>query len=124
MSNATAMNPLDNYLNMVQISVLRAAIDRIIPPDDFPGGWDAGVGKFFAQLLTTETQHLLAYQRGLNRIRAEVVWLRASGAENVRSNAAGLYLSGGQHQTRTCRMCHNLKTSVTDIWSRIHGHDN
>ena len=57
------------------------------------------------------------------RARAEE-WLRASGAENVRSNAAGLYLSGGQHQAGTCRMGHDPKTSVTNEWGRVHGHDN
>ena len=57
------------------------------------------------------------------RARAEE-WLRASGAENVRSHAAGLYLSGGQHQAGTCRMGHDPKTSVTDSWGCVHGHDN
>ena len=57
------------------------------------------------------------------RARAEE-WLRTSGAENVRSSAAGLYLSGGQHQAGTCRMGHDPKTSVTDAWGRVHGHEN
>ena len=71
MSNGPAMNLLENHLNTIQISVLRSAINRIIPADDFPSGWDAGVGNFFAQLLTTETQYLFAYQQGLNQIEAE-----------------------------------------------------
>ena len=70
-SNGPAMNLLENHLNTIQISVLRSAINRIIPADDFPSGWDAGVGNFFAQLLTTETQYLFAYQQGLNQIEAE-----------------------------------------------------
>ena len=71
MSNGPAMNLLEIHLNTIQISVLRSAINRIIPADDFPSGWDAGVGNFFAQLLTTETQYLFAYQQGLNQIEAE-----------------------------------------------------
>ena len=70
-SNGPAMNLLENHLNTIQISVLRSAINRIIPADDFPSGWDAGVGNFFAQLLTIETQYLFAYQQGLNQIEAE-----------------------------------------------------
>lgn len=57
------------------------------------------------------------------RARAEE-WLRASGAENVRSNAASLYLSAGQHQAGTCRMGRDPKTSVTNEWGCVHGHDN
>ncbi len=66
-----AMNLLENHLNTIQISVLRSAINRIIPPNDFPSGWDAGAGNFLAQLLTTETQYLFTYQQGLNQIEAE-----------------------------------------------------
>ena len=51
-------------------------------------------------------------------------WLRACGAEAVHSNPSGVYLSGGQHQAGTCRMGHDPQTSVTDLWGRVHGHDN
>lgn len=51
-------------------------------------------------------------------------WLRSSGAEEVRSFKGGLGLSGGQHQAGTCRMGHDAKWSVTDLWGRVHGHDN
>jgi hypothetical protein len=33
-----------------QRTVLRAAVDRIIPADDFPSGWESGVGDYFTQL--------------------------------------------------------------------------
>ena len=77
-SNGPAMNSLENHLNETQISVLRSAINRIIPPDDFPSGWDAWVGNFFAQLLTTETQYLFAYQQGLNQIETEAFMMFSS----------------------------------------------
>ncbi|MBZ0286604.1 MAG: GMC family oxidoreductase, partial [Anaerolineae bacterium] len=51
-------------------------------------------------------------------------WLTASGAVKVWGDAPGLYLSGGQHQAGTCRMGDDPQNSVTDRWSRVHGHDN
>ena len=57
------------------------------------------------------------------RTRAEE-WVRASGGRNAASGPAGLYLSAGQHQAGTCRMGHDPKTSVTNEWGRVHGHEN
>ena len=66
-----------------------------------------------------ETQRVYDFMRA----RAEE-WLRASGAEGVYSNPNKVGLSGGQHQAGTCRMGHDPKTSVTNEWGRVHGHDN
>jgi choline dehydrogenase-like flavoprotein len=59
------------------------------------------------------------------RLRAEE-WLRASGARELWSrplpNAS--FLSAGQHQAGTCRMGAGPRSSVTDSWGRVHGHDN
>jgi choline dehydrogenase-like flavoprotein len=35
-------------------SVLRAVVDRMVPEDDSPGGWDAGVGSFIGRMLDRE----------------------------------------------------------------------
>ena len=51
-------------------------------------------------------------------------WLRACGAGDVSSAPNGLSLSGGQHQAGTCRMGDDPRTSVTDKWGRVHGHEN
>ena len=65
-------------LTTQQISVLQAAVDRIIPADDYPSGWQGGVGDFFAQLLTREPRFVAPYQRGLDALDAEAQ--AASGA--------------------------------------------
>jgi hypothetical protein len=34
-----------------EVSVLRAVVDRILPPDDFPGAWEAGASDYLARQL-------------------------------------------------------------------------
>ena len=70
---------------------------------------------------TTHPETLRTYAY-MNARAAE--WATACGAENVQAYSASLSLSGGQHQAGTCRMGHDLQTSVTDKWGRVHGHDN
>jgi len=51
-------------------------------------------------------------------------WLRASGATKIWSNAVDRHLSAEQHQAGTCRMGEDSKTSVTNSFGRVHGHEN
>ncbi|MEP7356539.1 MAG: GMC family oxidoreductase [Anaerolineales bacterium] len=51
-------------------------------------------------------------------------WLAASGATRVWGKVPSRKLSAGQHQAGTCRMGDDPRTSVTDAWGRVHGHDN
>ena len=52
-------------------------------------------------------------------------WLRASGARTVTALKWALSKgpSAGQHQAGTCRMGADPRTSVTDTWGRVWGHD-
>ncbi len=54
-----------------QTATMRAALDRIIPPDDFPGGWDAGVGEYLRRQLSGDLAPLVAdYRAGLDALDA------------------------------------------------------
>jgi len=57
-------------------------------------------------------------------LEREKEWLAASGAVEIYGRLPGLKLSAGQHQAGTCRMGDDPRTSVTDAWGRVHGHDN
>ena len=57
-----------------QQSTLRAVLDRLIPADDYPGAWDAGVGDYIARQVQGDSRHLLtSYRLGLNAVDAEAV---------------------------------------------------
>ncbi len=58
-------------LTPAQLGTLRAAVDRIIPADDYPSGWEAGVGDFLIGLMAREPQFLPVYQAGLDAVEAE-----------------------------------------------------
>jgi choline dehydrogenase-like flavoprotein len=69
--------------------------------------------------LHTQTLHTAAFM--LERAQE---WLEAAGAVRVWGRRPRLKLSAGQHQAGTCRMGDDPRTSVTDAWGRVHGHDN
>lgn len=59
-------------LSDTQTTTLRAALDRIIPPDDYPGAWEAGVGDYLARQWDGDLRHTLpTYQAGLDSLDAE-----------------------------------------------------
>ncbi len=59
-------------LNSLQWNTLKAAMDRIVPPDDYPGAWEAGVGDFLASMFNKELRPLLpTYSDGLDALEAE-----------------------------------------------------
>lgn len=51
---------------------LRAAVDRIIPPDDYPGTWDAGIGDYLARQFEGDlTLQLDIFTAGLDGLEAD-----------------------------------------------------
>lgn len=61
-------------LTELQQATLHAAIDRIIPPDDYPGAWEAGVGDYLARQFAGDLKPILpTYQSGLDALNAEAV---------------------------------------------------
>ncbi len=55
-----------------QQATLRALVDRIIPADDFPAGWEAGVGEYLDRQLAGDLCHLVDwYRAGLDALEAE-----------------------------------------------------
>ena len=82
-----------------QTKTLQAALDRIIPPDDYPGAWEAGVGDYlFRQLDGGDLSHLLpAYRDGLNALDVEAA---------AQSGSAFAALDAAQQDT----LLHSLET--------------
>jgi len=51
---------------------LRAVVDCLIPPDDFPGAYDAGVCDYLERLLQTDlADHAEFFRAGIDAIEAE-----------------------------------------------------
>lgn len=74
-------------LTEFQLVALRALLDRIIPPDDFPGGWEAGVGEYLLRQLAGDLAPLrAAYAAGLSALDAEA---QAAGAASFAAMPAG-----------------------------------
>jgi hypothetical protein len=54
------------------VDTLCAAVNRIIPPDDFPGGWDGGVGDYLFRQFERNLKAVVdTYARGLDALDAE-----------------------------------------------------
>jgi hypothetical protein len=59
-------------LNTLQWNTLRAAMDRIVPPDDYPSAWEAGGGEFLAEMFGKELRGVVPiYADGLDGLEAE-----------------------------------------------------
>jgi hypothetical protein len=53
-------------------TTLSALCNCLIPPDDYPGAWEAGAGDYITHLLATDAKHLQdTYRLGLNALNAE-----------------------------------------------------
>ena len=55
-----------------QMTCLRALVDTIIPADDFPGGWESGVGEYLIRQLNSDlASQLTMYRIWLDMLDAE-----------------------------------------------------
>ncbi len=54
-----------------QLPVLRALLDAIIPADDFPSAWEAGVHAYLEKLLAEREADAELVLRGLSSLQAE-----------------------------------------------------
>ena len=58
----------------LQQQTLQAVLDRVIPPDDFPGAWEAGVGNYLARQFEGDlASRITFYLAGLDGIEAEAM---------------------------------------------------
>jgi len=61
-------------LTELQQQTLQAVLDRVIPPDDFPGAWEAGVGNYLARQFEGDlASRITFYLAGLDGIEAEAM---------------------------------------------------
>jgi hypothetical protein len=71
-----------------QVAVLRAAVDRMIPPDEFPGGWEGGVGDYlFRQFERDLKNHVAIYAHGLDALDAEAKTVAGKAFDELDSEA-------------------------------------
>ncbi len=62
--------PLNPMLTPLHWNILRSLMDRIIPQDDFPNAWDAGVGNYLARQFERDLQHQVENYRGFTELDA------------------------------------------------------
>lgn len=59
-------------LSSRQVEILEALVNRIIPADEYPAGWEAGVGDYLLRQFERDLKRLLPlYTVGLNALDAE-----------------------------------------------------
>ena len=59
-------------LSPTQTTTLQHLMDRIVPPDEDPGAWDAGVGDYLLRQLAGDLRDdLPLYRAGLDALNAE-----------------------------------------------------
>jgi len=81
-------------LSNQQVDILRAAFNRIIPPDDFPGGWEAGVGDYLFRQFDRDLKGMIeTYAHGLDALDAEAQAVYGSGFAQLNADAQDSLLS-------------------------------
>lgn len=55
-----------------QMEILQAVVDRVIPPDEWPGGWEAGVGNYLMWQFRGDLKSTLPlYRQALDALETE-----------------------------------------------------
>lgn len=74
-------------LTASQIETLKAVVNRMIPPDDWPGGWEAGVGDYlFRQFERDLKDKLDTYRQGLMALEAEAQAAHGTGFAQLKAD--------------------------------------
>lgn len=74
--------------------ILHALMDRIVPPDDFPGAWAAGVGDYLAKQFEGDLRsQAAAYQLGLEALEAEALLVTGTSFAALDNQAQDMLLS-------------------------------
>jgi len=70
-----------------QTLILQALVNCIIPADDFPNGWDAGVGDYLIQQFEGDLQEKVAvYKNGLSSLDDEAQVIHGKGFATLTSD--------------------------------------
>ena len=75
-------------------NILRSLMNRIIPQDDFPNAWDAGVGNYLSRQFERDLQHQLEnYRLGLKALEAESQAFAGKGFTQLDASSQDVILS-------------------------------
>jgi hypothetical protein len=75
-------------------NILRSLMNRIIPQDDFPDAWEAGVGDYLARQFDIDLHsHVETYQLGLEALEAESQAFAGKGFTELDASAQDVILS-------------------------------
>ncbi len=70
-----------------QLDNLQAVVNRMIPPDDWPGGWEAGVGDYlFRQFARDLKDKVETYRQGLDALEAEAQAAHGTGYAQLKAD--------------------------------------
>lgn len=77
-----------------QLATLRALVNRIIPADEFPAGWEAGVGTYLLRQFDHDLRPLLTmYHAGLDALDDEARALHGVGFAELGADAQDALLT-------------------------------
>ena len=75
-------------------NILRSLMNRIIPQDDFPDAWEAGVGKYLTRQFERDLRSQLeTYHLGLEALEAESQAFAGKGFTELDTSAQDVILS-------------------------------